>query len=205
MQTLKVNEIFYSLQGEGYRAGHPSIFVRLAGCDLSCKFCDTEFESGEEMRPEELLGAIQMCIAATLSIDHPEAGRWIVWTGGEPALQLTDAHVEFFKDIGYQQAIETNGNHPMPGGLDWIACSPKVAEHVVKKNHPNGVDELRYVRHANQFGIPEPLVEANEYYLSPMFDGDKPNRENLTHCINLCLKNPKWNLSIQSHKLFSIL
>ena len=196
MQTLNVNELFYSLQGEGYRAGQPSIFVRLAGCDLTCGFCDTEFESGVALTPLELHLRIK---------DMAPRCNWIVWTGGEPALQLTDAHVDFFKCQGYQQAIETNGNHPMPGGLDWIACSPKVAEHVVKKNHPAGVDELRYVRHANQFGIPEPLVEANEYYLSPMFDGDKPNAENLTHCINLCLKNPKWNLSIQSHKLISIL
>ena len=194
MKELIVNELFHSIQGEGRRAGEASIFIRLTGCDLACSFCDTEFTSGKSMNPEELLRYITRWPC-----------RWIVWTGGEPAIQLTDAHVAFFKQAGYRQAIETNGNHPAPNGLDWVCCSPKVAEHVVKRHFPHGVNELRYVRHAGQLAVPEPEITAEHYYLSPRFDGDRPNPANLTHCINLCLENPTWKLSLQSHKILKVL
>lgn len=191
---MRISEIFYSLQGEGARAGEPSIFIRLSGCDLACGFCDTEFASGKEMSNAELLAFIGKW-----------PGRWIVWTGGEPTLQLTAETVAEFSRAGYQQAIETNGNHPVPAGLAWVACSPKVAEHVVKRNFPDGVDELRYVRHSGQPGIPEPSIPAKRKFLSPMFRGNQPDPANLQHCINLCLENPTWSLSLQSHKLTKIL
>ena len=180
---LKVNEVFYSLQGEGARAGCPSIFVRLTGCDLACAFCDTEFESGQEMTVDELVAKIDEAIEANGA--QREDKMWIVWTGGEPTLQLTSEHVAKFKQLGFMQAIETNGNHPVPEGLDWVACSPKVAEHVVVRNHPNGVDELRYVRHAGQPACPAPLVKAKRYFISPRFDGDRRNQANLNHCNHL--------------------
>ncbi|MAF44268.1 MAG: radical SAM protein [Parcubacteria group bacterium] len=191
---LKVNEYFYSLQGEGYRAGHASIFIRLSDCDQTCGFCDTEFESGQELSNEELLVKIQ---------EYP--CQWIVWTGGEPTLQLTQSHVDYFKGKGYSQAIETNGNNRAPNGLDWVCVSPKVADHVVEKNFPDGVDELRYVRHANQLGVPEPKVESKHLYLSPRFDGNDMNKKNLQKCTELILENPKWKLSLQSHKLLNVL
>jgi len=191
---MKVAEIFYSLQGEGGRAGHPSIFIRLSGCDLSCGFCDTEFESGKELSVPEILDYISKWPC-----------KWIVWTGGEPCLQLTKGIVFTFKEAGYQQAIETNGNHPAPEGLDWVSVSPKVAEHVLAKNFPKGVSELRYVRHKGQMAVPEPKIEAGLYFLSPMFNGNLPDKENLAHCIQLCLDNPKWKLSVQTHKLTKIL
>lgn len=99
---MKVSEIFYSLQGEGFRAGHPSIFIRLADCNLACGFCDTEFNSGREFTDEELLKEISK---------HP--GKWIVWTGGEPLLQLKAETVELFRAAGYKQALETNGSQPI--------------------------------------------------------------------------------------------
>lgn len=204
MKSLKVSEVFYSLQGEGFRAGHPSIFVRLSGCDLACGFCDTEFESGKEMNQHEVLTAIMQAIQRTAAVADVKCW-WIVWTGGEPTLQLTAEHVKFFSEYGYRQAIETNGNHPVPAGLDWVACSPKVAEHVLEKNFPNGVDELRYVRHSGQPGVPQPKVATKQKYLSPMFRGDRVDPENLNHCIKLCLQNPDWKLSVQTHKLTKIL
>jgi 7-carboxy-7-deazaguanine synthase len=191
---MKVNEIFYSIQGEGGRAGEPSIFIRLAECDLACTYCDTEFESGREMTVDEVLGEIAA---------YP--CRWIVWTGGEPSLQLTAEIVDAFKEKGYKQAIETNGNNPAPEGLDWVAVSPKVAEHVLKKNFPKGVTELRYVRHKGQKGVPDPSVSAQYYYLSPIFNGDRPDWENIRHCIDLCLQNPRWKLSLQMHKFLKVL
>jgi len=195
--NLKVAEYFYSLQGEGFRAGHPSIFIRLTGCDLACGFCDTEFESGKEMSVQELLAIIQQWPC-----------KWIVWTGGEPMLQLTEAITLFFNAQGYQQAIETNGNHRIDRErmwFDWITCSPKVAEHVLEKNFPQGVDELRYVRHSGQPGVPKPRIEAKNKYLSPIFDGATPNEKNLRHCIQLCLDNPEWKLSLQTHKILRVL
>lgn len=197
MQSLKVNEVFYSIQGEGARAGEPSVFVRLSGCDLACSFCDTEFASGKEMTPEDLLIYLQ---AAEQRLCH-----WIVWTGGEPMLQLTDEIISFFHTYGYRQAIESNGNHKIPRSLDWIVVSPKVAEHVLKRNFPQGVDELRYVRHAGHMNAPEPAISAKHYYLSPIFNGNTPDRENIKHCLKLCLANPKWKLSLQLHKLIGVL
>jgi len=193
---VKISEIFYSLQGEGARAGEPSIFVRLAGCDLTCNFCDTEFESGEEMSNEQLLEAINGIRGKCF---------WIVWTGGEPALQLTKEIVEYFSDKGFNQAIETNGGHKVPDNLDFVTVSPKVAEHVLKSNFPNGVTELKYVRHAGHRAVPQPSIRAKHYFISPAFDGDKPNRENIKHCINLIKENPTWKLSLQMHKLLKIL
>lgn len=192
--TLKVTELFYSIQGEGARSGEPSIFIRLSGCDLACGFCDTEFESGKEMSLNELAEFIAQWPC-----------KWIVWTGGEPMLQLTEEIIDWFHAIGYKQAIESNGNHRIPRSLDWIVVSPKVAEHVVKRHNPQGVDELRYVRHAGHTSVPQPAIEAKVYYLSPIFDGNTPNWENVRHCMKLAQENPQWRISLQLHKLLQVL
>ena len=112
--------------------------------------------------------------------------------------------VLYFKTKGYYQAIETSGLHPGVEGLDFICVSPKVAEHVVKKNFPNGVTELRYVRHKGQ-DIPQPSVKAKYYWISPHSDGFTINTENLKHCIELCKENPQWKLSVQQHKIWMVL
>jgi organic radical activating enzyme len=128
----------------------------------------------------------------------------ITWTGGEPTDQLTNEIVSFFKEKGYYQAIETSGLNPVPAGIDFICVSPKVAEHVIKKNFPTGVDELRYVRHKGQT-IPEPSIPAVHHWISPHSDGFNINSENLKHCINLCIENGQWKLSLQNHKIWNIL
>ena len=198
---LQVSEIFYSLQGKGQRVGTPTFFVRLQGCKAknACFAagikCDTEFNSGREMEITEIL--------ATLKDLNPEC-KEITWTGGEPLDQLTEDHIHFFAKQHYYQCIETSGLHPAPAGIDYIAISPKVAEHVVKKNFPNGVQELRYVRHKGQ-DIPKPEINAKHKFVSPHSDGFTINSENLSHCIDLCLKNPEWKLSVQTHKLWNIL
>ena len=111
---LNVNEIFYSLQGEGGRVGEPSIFIRLTECNLACSFCDTDFAEGDDMTLEQIGDVISA---------YP--CKWIIWTGGEPTIQLNDAHVAFFKEKGYKQAIETNGTRRVPSMIDYITCSPK--------------------------------------------------------------------------------
>lgn len=195
----RVSEIFHSLQGEGHRAGTANIFVRFSGCkakhacySLGIK-CDTEFESGEETTVGDLAQRLA-------KIDCKN----IIWTGGEPADQLTEETVAYFKELGYYQAIETSGLFPVPAGLDYVVVSPKVAEHVVAKNFPQGVQELRYVRHKGQ-SIPEPSVKALHLFVSPHSDGWTINNENLAHCVNLVLKNPMWRLSVQQHKQWNVL
>ena len=196
---LSVSEIFYSLQGEGARAGTPTIFVRLQGCKAknACYAagikCDTEFESGLSMTLEDIC---QWC--------NITGCKEITWTGGEPLDQLTEEIVSYFSNEGYYQAVETSGLHAAPNGIDFICVSPKVAEHVIQKNFPNGVSELRYVRHKGQ-SIPKPSIQAQHYWLSPHSDGWTINQENLQHCIQLCQENPKWKLSIQQHKVWNIL
>ncbi len=204
--TLKISEIFYSLQGEGYRAGHPSIFIRLQGCTAqnacykSGVRCDTEFESGKEWTIEDLHSYIKQYKC-----------KWIVWTGGEPTDQLTQNQIDYFKDNGYNNAIECSGIR-QPPFVDWVVLSPKVAEHVILKKWTRGTDinndflcdELRWVRHKGQ-EVPVTKIKSKHYYISPHFDGQNMNTENVQHCINMCLDNPEWKLSTQLHKLWSIL
>jgi len=198
---LKVSEIFYSLQGEGARAGTPTIFIRLQGCKakFACAAsgikCDTEFESGKEYSLIEIENWIT---------SNAGTCKEITWTGGEPTDQLTNEMVAYFKNAGFFQAIETSGLNPAPEGLDFVCVSPKVAEHIVSKNFPNQITELRYVRHKGQ-DIPQPQAKALHYWLSPHSDGFTINSENLKHCIELCKQYPKWKLSIQQHKLWNVL
>lgn len=190
---LTVNEIFYSLQGEGGRTGRPSIFIRLSKCNLRCTFCDTEFDSGEEMKLEEIINEIEKF-----------GCKWIIWTGGEPTLQLTDEIVAYFKNKGYLQAIETNGTQKVPVGIDYITCSPKQYFRKIKALIPHA-HELRFPMLK---GDPLPdmsvLPHADNYFLSPIFDADQPNRDNIDYCVELVKENPQWSLSIQVHKLIHI-
>ena len=198
---LNVSEIFYSLQGEGARAGTPTFFIRLQGCKAkdACYAsgirCDTEFESGSAWELEKLIKWM-----TSESLDCKE----ITWTGGEPLDQLTEDIISYFKTKGYYQAVETSGLHSAPKGFDFICISPKVAEHVIKKNYKEKISELRYVRHKGQ-SVPQPQIEAEHYWISPHSDGFTINNENVKHCINLCLENPQWKLSVQTHKLWNIL
>lgn len=191
--NLIVNEIFYSLQGEGKRVGEPSIFIRLSKCNLRCSFCDTEFDTGNLMDVEQILEQIEQF-----------ACRWIIWTGGEPTMQLSDDVVDFFKQKGYLQAIETNGTRAVPDGIDYITCSPKRDFETIRTRIPR-VDELRF---PIQKGDPLPdisqLPEANAYLLSPIFEGNRIVKENVDYCIELVKQNPPWTLSVQMHKLINI-
>lgn len=201
-KTLNVSELFYSLQGEGHRAGTANIFIRLQGCKakhacaaLGIK-CDTEFESGKPMTIAEIYAWIEQ---------NAPMCRNIIWTGGEPAQQLTVEVTEYFRQEGFYQCIETSGLFPVDElGIDFVSVSPKVAEHILKKNFPKGCDELRYVRHKGQ-EIPQPQIKASHYFVSPHSDGWEINGENLQHCIKLAQNYPDWRLSIQQHKIWTVL
>ena len=191
---LKVNEIFYSLQGEGGRQGEASVFIRLSGCNLHCNFCDTEFESGEWMESDEILSAIEKFPC-----------KWIIWTGGEPSLQLNDGILLFFKQKGYKQAIESNGHFPFSSLLDYTVCSPK-GDPLYAKLKNEKVNEIRIpIRVGEQVPAICDLPEAEFYFLSPVFEADKEiTAANIAFCVEEIKKNPAWRLSLQIHKLIGI-
>lgn len=190
---LIVNEIFYSLQGEGGRSGEASIFIRLTKCNLACSFCDTDFADGDGMSLDEILDVIKV---------YP--CKWIIWTGGEPTIQLKNEHFIFFREHGYKQAIETNGTRRIPSLIDYITCSPKQDYESIKARIPR-VDEIRM---PIKVGDPIPDItifpKADNYFLSPIFDADKINIENVNYCVELIKEHPQWRLSLQMHKLIHI-
>ena len=115
MKKKKINEIFYSLQGEGFHSGVPSVFVRFSGCNLRCPFCDTQHEDGLEMTEDEIFREVNRYPA-----------NWVILTGGEPSLFIdTDFISKLKAATGKKIAIETNGTRPLPEGIDWITVSPK--------------------------------------------------------------------------------
>lgn len=204
-KRYSVNEIFFSLQGEGARAGTPNVFVRFSGCNMRCDVkagerspggfaCDTEFESGVSMTGAQI-------VTAALRLG-PKAGMGVIFTGGEPALQLDKALVDAFRRAGFGPlCIETNGTVDVaPLGLDWISLSPKVAEHAVRVSE---CSEIRYVRGHGQ-GIPRPRVKAGRKFISPAFAGDTLDAETLRWCVDLVKANPEWALSVQQHKTWGI-
>ena len=191
---MKINEIFYSLQGEVHFTGRPAIFIRFAGCNLRCPFCDTDFTSYTEMSVAEILEAIA---------SYP--AHFVVLTGGEPSLQLTPEFITALKEADYYLSIETNGTHPLPAGIDWITLSPKSAfvKHAdVVLEHCNEL-KLVYSGKVN----PEAFlsIPADEYYLQPCDTGnDMANEVILQTTIDYCKKHPIWSLSLQMHKVVGI-
>lgn len=203
MKTYVVNELFFSLQGEGARAGTANVFVRFAGCNLTCARdaegfdCDTDFSSGVRMQGEELV-----LRAAKLLVVSPPKKVGVIFTGGEPALQLDPNLVAGFRDFGFGLlCVETNGTRELPPNLDWITCSPKTAEHTLRCG-PR-VNELRYVRRAGM-ALPKPSLAADHLFLSPAFGPAGIDREDLEWCVKLVKENPEWRLSVQQHKAWRV-
>ncbi|HKV10477.1 MAG TPA: 7-carboxy-7-deazaguanine synthase QueE [Thermoanaerobaculia bacterium] len=197
MERYLVNEIFYSLQGEGVRAGTPNLFLRLSKCNLTCLKethgfdCDTEFESGRWMAAGEIVSELKELA--------PQCG-WVILTGGEPVLQVDAELIDALHGTGYKLAIETNGSVELPPGIDWITVSPKVAEHAIRQKTAH---EVKYVRGYGQ-AIPKTVVTAEHYLISPAFDGAEVDPRTLDWCIRLCKDNPPWRLSLQQHKVWKV-
>lgn len=200
--TYMVNEIFYSLQGEGLRAGTANFFLRFTGCNMRCAVeegpkspggfdCDTEFESGLKMTIDEIVDTMR---------GLNDTCRWVVCTGGEPGLQAKEDFVDGMHARGFKLAIETNGSVALEGEWDWITVSPKVAEHAIRQTF---ADEVKYVRGYKQ-AIPKTVVEASAKLISPAFDGLTLDQRALEWCVNLVKENPSWQLSLQTHKFLRI-
>lgn len=208
--TYAAKEIFKTLQGEGAQAGRAAVFCRFAGCNLwsgresdrataACTFCDTDFvgtdgPGGGKFATAELLAD---ALAAEWGPDI--AGRYVVFTGGEPLLQLDRALVDAVHARGFTIAIETNGTIEPPQGIDWICVSPKGKAPVV-------------VRAGNELKLVYPQAEArpeafaglafDHFFLQPM---DGPARAANTQAIvEYCMRHPQWRLSLQTHKYIGI-
>jgi len=186
----KINEIFYSLQGEGANTGTPAIFIRFSGCNLRCPFCDTEFDSFTEMSVEEIMGAISM---------YPS--NFVVLTGGEPSLQADNSLIEALHNEDYIVAMETNGTHLLPENIDWVTVSPKEGSKIVLKE----ADEVKVVYIGQNVEKYADEIEAESYYLQPCsVEKDGKRVDNHEDVIAYCLQNPHWSLSLQTHKLLNI-
>ncbi|MFO7841990.1 MAG: 7-carboxy-7-deazaguanine synthase QueE [Fidelibacterota bacterium] len=194
----KINEIFYSIQAEGYHAGKAAIFIRFSDCNLRCDFCDTEFLSGVDMSVSEIMGNIR---------DYPS--RFVLITGGEPLMNDTTELLAALKNEGYYVAVETNGMFfPKHEFFDWITISPKSEKLKIRK-----CNELKVLLGIDE--IPETYgIEAEHRYISPKNpthnlpigtqSADFFDRNVAQYCYRYVLKHPEWRLSLQMHKVIGI-
>ena len=190
---FKINEIFYSLQGEGFYVGTPAVFVRFSGCNLRCPFCDTAHEEGEWLTEDDVVAAVEAYLA-----------RHVVLTGGEPSLFATETLVRRLHDAGRYVAMETNGTHLPPAGVDWLTCSPKTDVCGGVPMVLPACNELKVV-YRRQDMAAYAAMHAEHRFLQPCDTGDEAeNRALLAEATDYCLAHPEWRLSLQVHKLIGI-
>lgn len=188
---MRINEIFYSLQGEGQFTGTPAVFVRLSGCNRKCSFCDTDFASYKEMTIAEILAEMTRC--RTQAGAPAVCPMHAVITGGEPTLQIDEAFVDALHEEGYYVQIETNGSLPVPKNIDWVTCSPKERPWNIGR-----VDELKIVYQGQD-------VEEIASHFHPKTMRLQPcSGLNTPQTIAYVKAHPWWRLSLQTHKLISI-
>ncbi len=205
-----VKEIFYTLQGEGRNAGRAAVFCRFAGCNLwsgreqdradaACRFCDTDFVGTNGPGGGRFADAAALA-AAVRDTWRGNSGRpLVVLTGGEPLLQLDTTLLDALRDAGFETAVETNGTLAAPPGIDWLCVSPKAGMTL----RLVAGDELKLV--FPQVGAePERFAELafTNLLLQPM-DGPE-QAANTQRAVAYCLANPRWRLTLQTHKMLGI-
>ena len=209
--AYQVKEIFYTLQGEGAHAGRPAVFCRFAGCNLwsgreedraaaVCRFCDTDFVGTDG--PDGGRFADAAVLAEAIAARWRGAGdsrRFVVFTGGEPLLQLDPALIDALHARAFEIAVESNGTLAAPAGIDWLCVSPKAGAPLQQRRG----QELKVV-------VPQPGLSLDElagldferFSLQPM---DGPERAaNTQWAVEHCLRDPRWRLSVQTHKVIGI-
>tara|TARA_Y100000310_G_scaffold90123_1_gene87389 strand:+ start:456 stop:1088 length:633 start_codon:yes stop_codon:yes gene_type:complete len=208
--SLNVNEIFYTIQGEGLNVGKPSVFVRLQGCNLSCNFCDTEFNTGKPMEEEYII---------------QEIGKYncgnIVLTGGEPGMQDLKKFASLTHEYGYYTMVETNGMYDLPKyHLSWVCVSPKTNIKSIVIRNP---DEVKFVvdKKDNEKNLKmmeeyHHYLRAFHYWISPMNPGNTSfgvgnvtsnkvcSDEQVQYAVELVKSNPEWKLNLQTHKYIGV-
>lgn len=208
--SYAVKEIFKTLQGEGAQAGRAAVFCRFTGCNLwsglerdrataQCSFCDTDFVGMDGTGGGRFATAESLAEAIAAEWGESTARRYVVLTGGEPLLQVDDALVSALHDCGFEIGVETNGTQVAPAGIDWICVSPKADNQIVL----TAGHELKLV-------YPQPKaapgrfehLDFHHFFLQPMDSAEAD--ANLAAAIAFCTENPRWRLSIQSHKMIGI-
>ena len=208
--TYSAKEIFKTLQGEGAQAGRAAVFCRFAGCNLwtgresdrvsaVCTFCDTDFVGTDGVGGGKFASAQALADTLSRTWGPERAGRYVVFTGGEPLLQLDTPLIDAVHAEGFTIAIETNGTVEPPPGIDWICVSPKGSSTIVIRKG----NELKLV-YPQREAPPERYagLEFEHFFLQPM---DSPQR--LAHteaAVQYCMQHPQWRLSVQTHKYIGI-
>lgn len=207
----RVNEIFYTLQGEGAHSGIPAVFIRFSGCNLRCPWCDTEFGDFTEM------SAGQIIAEALALYDIPnERRKMVVLTGGEPSLQVDEALVNALHEAGFYICIETNGTRALPDGIDWITCSPKESSlkpsnsQTIKLTNVNEVKVVftgtydpevwRKQLSAGHWML-QPLRYTGDWLIENVDSWEDDRNDNLDDTVRYILSHPFWRLSVQLHKI----
>lgn len=209
--TYAVKEIHYTLQGEGAQTGRAAVFCRFTGCNLwsgreedrataQCQFCDTDFVGTDGDGGGTFTSAAELAIK--IASYWPKTGldkKYVVFTGGEPLLQLDKDLITALHGQRFEVAIETNGTLPVPPGVDWVCVSPKAGTEQVQRSG----SELKIVH--PQEGLNPLDLESQDFthrFVQPM-DGET-YQESLAACIAFCRDNPAWRLSLQTHKVLGI-
>lgn len=210
--AYSVKEIYYTLQGEGAQTGRPAVFCRFTGCNLwsglekdrasaVCRFCDTDFVGTDGAGGGRFADAraLAQSVADRWPTGDKSAWKYVVFTGGEPLLQLDGALVDAMHAAGFAVAIETNGTQPAPAGINWICVSPKAGAPLVL----TAGDELKLV-YPQKGALPDAYEDlAFQHFLLQPMDG--PEREKNAHlAVAYCLAHPRWRLSLQTHKYLGI-
>lgn len=203
-------EIFYTIQGEGVHSGRPAVFLRFAGCNLwsghevdrvnaICQFCDTDFIGINGIGGGKFSNAKDLARTVSEKWMGGNKKKFVVCTGGEPLLQLDKELIDALHCFNFEIAVETNGTIEVPGGIDWICVSPKAGSKWIQRKG----NELKLVY--PQLGLlPESIVEVDfdHFLLQPM---DSENiKGNTADVVRFCMANPKWRVSLQTHKILGI-
>ena len=208
--SYAVKEMFKTLQGEGGQAGRVAVFCRFTGCNLwsgreqdrataVCKFCDTDFVGADGEGGGRFGSALDLAAALERSWAGPLEHRLVVFTGGEPLLQLDKPLIDAVHAQGFEIAVETNGTIAAPPGIDWVCVSPK-ADARLRQTRGH---ELKLV-YPQADARPESfeMLAFERFFLQPM-DGPEQAR-NTRLAIDYCLEHPRWRISLQTHKLMGI-
>jgi 7-carboxy-7-deazaguanine synthase len=207
-----VKEVFYSLQGEGRQSGRPAVFCRFTGCNLwnglvrdkaksSCPFCDTNFVGVDGIGGGKFPTAdiLSKHLNSFWKFNNNDAIPYIVFTGGEPLLQLDKQLIDEMHQLGFEVAVETNGSIDPPSGIDWICVSPKVNMDLIVK-HGN---ELKLLYPQEQL-FPSTFKSLGFDYFYLQAIDDKNHTQNIKATLDYCLEHPQWHYSLQLHKVLNI-
>lgn len=197
-RKLPLVEDFYTIQGEGRHTGKPAYFIRLGGCDVGCAWCDARFTWNPRLFP-----LIDVDAIVERAASYP--ARSIVITGGEPLMYPLSYLTDKLYERGLEIFLETSGSHPISGSFDWICLSPKRQQPPLPEIFPLA-DELKVIieSEADFAWAEENAVKAEEgclLYLQPEWS----RYEQLVPVIvEYAKRNPRWNISVQTHKFMRI-